>query len=165
MAATSPGEPWSKGRSWDDPWTLSPGPIDYALWKAAAERATERMYQAVEQLGQIEKDLDRGYPKWNELQPAAAQTYNARLELPNPLFTTDMSRWAPAAVQIVRDAACNLEQIDDAIIAYGRKPPTATGGATKTPGGFLDAAIPYLVVGGIIAGAYYLDRNTTDSED
>lgn len=165
MAATSPGEPWSKGRSWDDPWSLSPGPIDYSLWRSAAERATDRMWQGIEQLGQIERDLDRGYAKWNELQPGAAQIYNERLELPNGLFVTDMALWAPKAVQVVRDAACQLERIDDAIAAYGRKPSTATGGTGRTPGGFLDAAMPYAIVAVIIGGAYYLDRNSGDTEE
>lgn len=164
MAATSPSEPWSKGRSWDDPWSLSPGPIDYALWKSAAERATDRMYAAIEQLGAIEKELGRGYAKWNELQPAAAEIFNRRNELPNALFTVDMPRWAPDAVQIVRDAACELEKIDDAIAAYGRKPSTATGGGGSKPGGFLDSAMPYAIVALIIGGAYYLDSKSADEE-
>lgn len=164
--------PWSKPRTWDDPWSASPGPIDFRNWRNAANRATDVMWDALEQLGQIETDLGKGWPKWNELNNAAALIYNRRNDLPH-LISLDLEGPSREAVQIVKDAACALEEINDAIEGYGSKPITRPGPKDKGAGGgggggggsWWDALIPYAVVLGIGAGAWYLDRNSGDEDE
>lgn len=164
--------PWSKPRTWEDPWSASPGPMDYRNWKHAAERATDAMWDALEQLGQIETDLGRGWPKYNELNDAAVKIFNRRNTLPT-ILAFDFTGPSEEAVQIVKDASCELEAVDEAIAGYGRKtitqpadrPKGEKGGGGFGIGGLLDGVVPYLVVAGIAVGAYYLDKNSADTEE
>lgn len=157
--------PFSKPRSWDDPWTGSPGPIDYRNWRNNAIRATDLMWEALEQLGQIETDLGKGFPKYNDLNDGAVAIFNRRNDLPFAI-ALDLSEPAQEALQIVKDAACHLELINDAIEGYGGKPATKPGPMPKPKGGgggsWLDALVPWLAVAVIGVGVYYADKSDDD---
>lgn len=155
--------PWTKPRTWDDPWFGHPGPLDYRAWKLVAQQATDAMWDALEHLGQVEKDLGHGFPKWNELNDAAVIVYNRRNELPT-FFAVDLEEPAQDAVAIVRDAACQLELINDAIAGYGRKPITAPGDKTKPEPSWMDTAMTWGVVAAMAVGVWYLERNSDSSE-
>lgn len=150
------------GHTPDDPWFLLPGPIDYTEWKAVAERITDRVWEALEKLGKIEGELGRGFPKYNEHNDAAADVYNRRNSLPHPLFAAPAEQ-ASRALELAKDAACVLEQIDAEIVAYGRKPTHGLGTPKPTTAGALQTVGTVLVLASLGAALYFLARR--DPED
>jgi hypothetical protein len=150
------------GRTWDDPWLGYAGITDWFAWRKISENATDKMWQALERLGEVEGELGRGYPKYNEYNGQSVAIYNARNALPHALVG-EPQIYAPQAVQITRDAACMLEQVEDALAGYGKKPTTVPG--SGAPPSFLDKSMPYVVVAALVAGAWYLDKSDTSSEE
>lgn len=133
-----------RGTTYDKPWWdvlggVAPedgiaGPLDYADWRAVAERLVRAMYQKVEAVGEAEQRKGAGYPNWNRLQPQAATLWNAWLELPHPLFAASSTE-APKARDISYEAACVLENADEALVRMGVKTSTPAVPSTGQGGG------------------------------
>lgn len=140
-----------------------PGPIVYSEWRTLAQQLTDRVWTALERLGQIEEELGKGFPEYNRLNDEAARVYNERNKLEHPLLAFSPADWAPRAVQVSKDAVCVLEKIDEAIASYGKLPTTATprgSAAPKLPGEstFIERWAPVAVIGAVVGLAWYGDK-------
>lgn len=154
-----------RGTTYDAPWwdvlggrlDIPAGPIDYTDWKAVATRVSDMLWERIERIGEVETKAGKGFPLWNALQPQAARLYNEIHALPHWLLASPGDD-APRARQYAYDAACLLEQSDDALSELGvRVPrPLETAGSG---GGWLGPAILLAVVG---VGIYYAERGNAD---
>lgn len=125
-----------------------PSPYDVAQWQAVTKAMVDRAWTAHEKLGAIEQARGRGYVKYNAFVEQQNALWKSWREHESFWFSSALDD-VPALVRIGQDAACLLEEIDDAIVSYGEKP-TTTPGKPSAEGSRWGWIAGLAVVGGVL---------------
>lgn len=151
-------------------------PQAYGEWRQLARVLSEKTYERLVQLGEVEtskiqKGSQTGYPQWNAHVEEVNRLYNEAHELPDGFGAAVDTKWwsenIAGAEQVAIDSACELERLDYAILEYGVSPPglPAVGGAKPQPGkmGILGTALTLVGVAAAGVAVVYVIRASRKS--
>lgn len=159
----------SGGRTTDEPFSSWCNEADAEAWFAQATYVHKLQVQAWNALMKLENDRD-AWPKTDAIKPAAEAYDSTFQSLPEPSawMAFGAAGCAEAIGEMIanlRQGACILEQLNDAIEGYGSTgiDPGASGG-TGGGGGWAWWVVGGVVAAGVVGGlAYYATTRPSSS--